>query len=137
AFLNYRHSADPEVLRNAAHSLHYLGSEERTNYPLALAVDDWGAGFGLTAQVSAEVDPERICRMMQVALEGLVGALETHPERPVRELEVLPPGELEQLLVRWNETAAAYPQERCIHELFEEQVRKAPGEIALVYEQQQ
>ena len=31
------------------------------------------------------------------------------------------------MLVEWNETAAEYPQDRCIHELFEEQVGADAG----------
>jgi len=37
-------------------------------------------------------------------------------------------GEVErrQLLYEWNETVVEYPREKCIHELFEEQVEKTP-----------
>ena len=37
-------------------------------------------------------------------------------------------------LVEWNATARAYPQERCIHELFEAQARQRPDAVALVHE---
>src|SRR6202020_422240 len=47
-------------------------------------------------------------------LEQLVDALESDPARPVSELEVLSDEEREQLLVKWNETAAPYPQALCI-----------------------
>ena len=40
------------------------------------------------------------------------------------------------MLVEWNDTAAEYPKDRCIHELFEEQVERAPDSVAVVYEQQ-
>ena len=39
--------------------------------------------------------------------------------------------------MQWNRTEAAYPAERCIHELFEAQVSRTPEAIALIYEQQQ
>jgi amino acid adenylation domain-containing protein len=42
----------------------------------------------------------------------------------------------EQLLVEWNNTAKAYPQDRCIHELFEQQVERTPDAVALVFEDQ-
>ena len=44
--------------------------------------------------------------------------------------------ERKQLLAEWNATEAEYPEDKCIHELFEEQVRRTPGAIALVYEEQ-
>ena len=42
-------------------------------------------------------------------------------------LEVLPAAERRQVLVEWNATAAEYPQDKCIHELFEEQVEQDAG----------
>ncbi len=52
-----------------------LYGEERTNYPVGLSVDDLGNAIGLTAQVNAEIDPRRVCELMQRALEGMVRAL--------------------------------------------------------------
>lgn len=37
-------------------------------------------------------------------------------------------------LLQWNDTKANYPNDRCIHEIFEEQVEKTPNNIAIVYE---
>ena len=42
--------------------------------------------------------------------------------QPVRTLEVLPEEERRQVLYEWNETGREYPRDKCIHELFEEQV---------------
>ncbi|WP_213257768.1 AMP-binding protein, partial [Bradyrhizobium sp. sBnM-33] len=40
------------------------------------------------------------------------------------------------LLEELNRTAAPYPEQQCIHELFEAQVRKAPDAVAVVYQDQ-
>ncbi|RMP57304.1 Amino acid adenylation, partial [Pseudomonas syringae pv. atrofaciens] len=53
ALLNYRHSGD-EALTTEADAvwagIQVLNAEERSNYPLALNVDDLGEGFILNAQ---------------------------------------------------------------------------------------
>ncbi|WP_284283134.1 condensation domain-containing protein, partial [Bradyrhizobium liaoningense] len=130
ALLNYRHNT-PAAISGAGpddelSGVEWLGGEERTNYPLTLAVEDFGEALGLTAQVVEGISAERVCGYMQRALEQLAEALAHAPNTPVRELDILPPAERAYLLEELNRTAAPYPEQQCIHELFEEQVRKAP-----------
>src|SRR4029453_10656490 len=42
-----------------------------------------------------------------------------------------------QQLVEWNDTKTDYPQDRCIHQLFEAQVERTPDAVAVVCEGQQ
>ncbi|MFC1617491.1 amino acid adenylation domain-containing protein, partial [Candidatus Margulisiibacteriota bacterium] len=39
--------------------------------------------------------------------------------------------ELYKIMVEWNNTYTPYPEEKCIHELFEEQVMRTPDNLAL------
>ncbi|MGF6482694.1 amino acid adenylation domain-containing protein [Paraburkholderia sp. JPY419] len=138
ALLNYRHNTLAALQGGAADDvlggIEWLGAQERTNYPLTLSVEDCGQALGLTAEAVEPVSAERICGYMQHALEHLAGLLERSPHTPVRELEILPAAERRYLLEELNRTEAAYPSERCIHELFEAQVRRAPEAVALVHE---
>src|ERR1700730_953776 len=47
------------------------------------------------------------------------------------------PAERHQLLIEWNTTQAAYPKDRCLHELFERQVERTPHAIALIDEDEE
>jgi amino acid adenylation domain-containing protein len=129
--LNYRHSAKRTGPRpRPAGGMIY--GEERSNYPLALSVDDLGEGFWLTGQVMhASLDPVRICGLVHRALEGLVEALETAPARAVGRIEVLPAEERALVLEGWNRTEADYPAGSCIHELFEQQAERTPDATAV------
>ncbi|MEX4005504.1 condensation domain-containing protein, partial [Paraburkholderia sp. EG285A] len=134
--LNYRHNM-PAAISGAEDGLsgvEWLGVEERTNYPLTLSVEDFGEALGLTAQVAEGVSADRVCGYMQHTLAQLAEALERAPNTPVRELDILPPDERAYLLEELNRTAAAYPSDKCIHELFEAQVRQAPDAVAVVYQ---
>ncbi len=137
ALLNYRHSPARATTSGAAsiagEGVALLHSEERTNYPFSLSVDDLGDGFRVTAQVDPSVRPERVCLFMRVALEQLVEALETSPATEVRSLDVLPEAERRRVLIEWNDTASDYPKDRCIHQLFETQAAHAPDAIAVAF----
>ncbi len=134
--LNYRHSAPPIIVDETSSGIESFSGQERTNYPFVLSVEDFGHALGLTAQVVQPFDPERICGYMQQALESLVEALEQAPETPVWTLEILPETERTLLLKTWNATETAYPEQLCIHQLFEQQVEKNPDATALVYDEQ-
>jgi amino acid adenylation domain-containing protein len=43
--------------------------------------------------------------------------------------------EMRQLLVEWNDTQAEFPSDKCVHELFEEQVERTPEAAAVVHEE--
>ena len=54
-----------------------------------------------------------------------------------RKLPILTEQEQQKILVIWNDTKREYPKNKTIHQLFEEQVRKTPNNIAVVYENKQ
>ncbi|MEL5450757.1 amino acid adenylation domain-containing protein [Serratia bockelmannii] len=130
ALLNYRHN-DGEALA-LPEGVSLIGADERTNYPFVLSVDDGMDSLALTAQVIDPIEASRVCRYMQQALTALVNALEHTPEMPVRELSILPDDEYALLINGWNATAQPYPQDVCLHGLFEAQVRRTPDAVALV-----
>ncbi|WP_229699082.1 condensation domain-containing protein, partial [Wenjunlia tyrosinilytica] len=95
SLFNYRHSvpADPAVAGAAASGFEVLHSEERTNYPVVVSVDDVGTGFAVTAQVDDRLDPDRVCGLLLNAVREISRALEAAPGAPVSGLEVLPEAE--------------------------------------------
>lgn len=94
---------------------------------------------GLTGTLEYNTDlfnPDTITRMVghfQTMLESIVG----DPYQGISELSILTPAERQMLLVDWNNTQIDYPQEACIHHLFEAQVEKTPDAIALIFANQE
>jgi len=66
--------------------------------------------------------------------ERLLESVVKGPGLRIGELELLSIQERRQILEGWNETAVEYPKDKCLHELFEEQVERSPGTVAVVYE---
>ncbi|MBN3950378.1 MAG: amino acid adenylation domain-containing protein [Nostoc sp. NMS7] len=76
---------------------------------------------------------ERMAGHFQTLLEGIV----TNPEQDLSDLPLLTPAEQHQLLIQWNDTQAEYPNEACIHQLFEAQVERTPNAVAVVFAEEQ
>jgi amino acid adenylation domain-containing protein len=56
-----------------------------------------------------------------------------NPHKPISELGALTDDELQQIVIDWNETQANYPKEKCLHQLFEEQVKRTGGRVAVMH----
>ena len=95
--LNYRHSApSPEGGRSDASGIQVLAAQERTNYPIAVSVDDLGEGFAVTAQTDRRIDPQRMVRYVCTAVQSLVRGFGGGPA-DARAVAVDPPGTWEAL----------------------------------------
>ncbi len=68
--------------------------------------------------------------------ETLLASATENPDAAISQLEILKPSDRHQLLVEFNNTQTNYPQDKCIHHLFEQQVERTPNNIAVVFEDQ-
>jgi amino acid adenylation domain-containing protein len=68
--------------------------------------------------------------------QNLLTAIAANPNMGIFELSMLSDEERYQLLSLWNETHTDYPSDKCIHQLFEEQVKRTPDAVAVVCSEQ-
>ncbi|WP_257236992.1 non-ribosomal peptide synthetase [Nostoc sp. 'Peltigera malacea cyanobiont' DB3992] len=81
-------------------------------------------------------DKATISRMVE-HFKTLLSAIVANPEERIANLPLLSEAELDQVLVEWNNTQADYPQDKCIHQLFEEKVQQYPDSIAVNFANEQ
>jgi len=76
---------------------------------------------------------ERLAGHWQKLLEGIVA----DSNQPIDAITLLTDAEWQEQVVEWNATQTAYPQNQCLHELFEEQVERTPEAVAIAFELEQ
>ncbi|HEX4646645.1 MAG TPA: amino acid adenylation domain-containing protein, partial [Verrucomicrobiae bacterium] len=102
-----------------------------------VAVEEWP--HGLLVEVEYNTDlfmAETVTRMLghfQTLLEGIAA----DPAKKISELPLLDETEQNQILAGWNAARTNYPRDKTISQLFEEQVEKTPGAVALVVDGRQ
>jgi len=64
----------------------------------------------------------------------LLNSVVAQPDASLAGLNLLNDAERHRLLVEWNDTGATYSLDLCLHELFEAQVQRTPGNTAVVYQ---
>ncbi|MGW8768383.1 amino acid adenylation domain-containing protein [Streptomyces sp. NPDC055815] len=136
SIFNYRHhQAAPEASEQDSgtvlEGISTLLTRERTNYPVAVAVDDVGSGFVLTVDAVAAVDAAAVCSMLHACVDNVVAALETAPTTRLSAVEVLPANEVQRVLAEWNGDADEPVAARTAAELFEAQAARTPDAVAV------
>ena len=106
-------------------------------FDLALSIENTASNLIAEWEYNSDLfDDSTIARMagnFQTMLAGIVA----NPQQPISQLPLLTEIEQHQLLVEWNNTQVDYPLDKCIHELFEEQVERNPDAVAVVYQDEQ
>jgi amino acid adenylation domain-containing protein/non-ribosomal peptide synthase protein (TIGR01720 family) len=133
------------VLQNAPMSavelsgltLQALQTESSTaKFDLTLLMEETESGIRGALEYNTDLfDAATIARMAE-HLQTLLAGIVANPEQQIAQLPLLTANEQHQLLA-WNQTYAEYSLNRCIHELFEEQVEKTPDAVAVVFVEQQ
>src|SRR5205814_2787992 len=91
--------------------------------------DAWSGFVGYNSDLFSLSTIERMIGYYQTLLEAVLA----ESDRPVSQAPMLTPAEQHQLLVEWNDNVVDYPQNKCLHRLFEEQVEKTPEAVAAVF----
>ena len=79
--------------------------------------------------------PETVRRFLRM-MEILADSVCRHPEKRISALEIMDKQEKQKLLDAWNDTRQAYPKDKALSRLFENQAKKTPDNIAVQFEKQ-
>jgi amino acid adenylation domain-containing protein len=103
-----------------------------TQVDLTLSFQESGSELSGTVEYRTDLyDAPRIRRLIG-HLQTVLETLDDDLDCPVSAVPLLTVAERGQLLVEWNQTAAPYPDDRCIFQLFEEQAARIPEAVAVV-----
>ncbi|WP_414542081.1 amino acid adenylation domain-containing protein [Nostoc sp. CCY0012] len=109
-----------------------ISAVDNTNYPLTISVIPAKKLEIVIDYQSDRFDFATIHRMLghlQILLQGMVN----NPHSEIKDLSLLTDTEKHQLLVEWNSNKVEYPQNICLHQLFESIVEQTPDAIAVEF----
>uniref|UniRef100_UPI0025D47465 non-ribosomal peptide synthetase n=1 Tax=Pseudomonas sp. UBA4617 TaxID=1947318 RepID=UPI0025D47465 len=109
--------------------------QEQTNYPLTLVVE-LGAMLSMRYSHDRALWSDEHVGRLAGYFATLLRALTESADAVIGELPLLDQPERQRLVEGWNDTQAAYPDERSIHQLIEAQVFATPDAPALVFGEQ-
>jgi amino acid adenylation domain-containing protein len=108
---------------------------ERTTakFDLTLEVVEKDRGLYCLFEYSTALFKEETIRRFSAYFKNIVSwmAGADHLAKRVLDIEIISPEEKKRLLYEFNDTSAAYPAHKTIHQLFREQAARTPGNTAL------
>ncbi len=110
-------------------------TQVQAKFDLMLNAVELESGMAFEWEFNTDLFDRSTIERMAAHFVSLLEDMLSSPNKNVYAIEFLSEGERHQSLVQWNDTQADFPQERCIHEFFEEQVNKNPDAIALAFEE--
>jgi amino acid adenylation domain-containing protein len=93
-----------------------------------------GAMLSCCAEYNTDLFDAGTVRRMLGHYEKVLESVVSNPDQCLSDIQLLTEDERERMLVEWNRTAAEYPREKCVHQLFEQQVAATPKSVAVVFD---
>jgi len=109
---------------------------ETTKFDLTLSVHEGGSGLRAAVQYATDLFDETTMVRMLAHFETLLESIVSQPHWHIDELPILTKPERRQLLT-WSETKETHETDKCLHQVFGEQVKRTPEAVAVVFEDQQ
>ncbi|WP_425390980.1 amino acid adenylation domain-containing protein [Ekhidna sp.] len=107
---------------------------EVEKFDLSIFIDDSGEKLeGTISYATSLFHKDTIVRLVN-HYTYLLSQLANDPKQPYSQISLLDTNEYQRVILDWNSTEKQYSDELTIHELFEEQVKRTPDEVALVFE---
>ncbi len=105
-------------------------------YDLSLIVEEYSEKIKIIFTYRTDIFEASTIERWAHNFKTLLESIAANPEEHIETLPLLTEAEKKQVIVEWNNTGADYPRDKCIHELFEEQVERTPDAAAVVFEDQ-
>ena len=135
-FFAFQNTASPGLSLPGLHTEPMEVNTGTSKFDLTLSLAERDGRLTGFFEYSTDLFESARIERMAGHFETLLRSILADPNQPISAVSILTDAERKQILVEWNQAAAGYPKDLCIHELFEAQVERTPDAIAIEFESQ-
>ncbi|MCP4158030.1 MAG: AMP-binding protein, partial [bacterium] len=110
----------------------YKRHHKVSKFDLTLACTEAEDGINCAIEYSTELFKKETVAKFAGYLKAILSRVLDEPSLQIPGLEIIPPEERQKILYDFNDTFIDYPEDKCIHQLFRQQVKRTPGKTALI-----
>ncbi|MCU0286365.1 MAG: amino acid adenylation domain-containing protein [Acidobacteria bacterium] len=108
----------------------FSAHKTQTNYDFVIASFP-GTGLTISFEYNEEIFDKWMVEKLSDSFRQIVNSILDDPKIPLAKINLLTEAEQRKLIYEFNHTAADYPKDKTIHQLFAEQAAQTPDYIAL------
>ena len=112
----------------------YAAENRVSRFDITLNASEQGEGIAFVLEYCTKLFKKETMERLSGHYANILREMAANPGMKISEIDMMSEEERRRILYDFNDTAAEYPKGSTIHELFEEQAEKAPGNTALVFE---
>ncbi|MCP4157819.1 MAG: amino acid adenylation domain-containing protein, partial [bacterium] len=122
----------PEYQKQNQSTMSITSMTSTSKFDLTLNATEEGEHFNLYIEYCTKLFKEATIKRFITYFKEIVRTVSGATNQKISNIEIITEEEKHQILYEFNDTAADYPRDKTIHQLFEEQVERTPGNIGLV-----
>src|SRR5581483_2972294 len=103
------------------------------NFDLGVNLTEIDGGLQMDCRYNAGLFSAETIQRWLGHFQTLLESIAKNSRQRVSKLRLLSADEPQKILVEWNSTRMDFPREKCIHQLFEEQVARTPNATAIFF----
>ncbi|HEV7673042.1 MAG TPA: condensation domain-containing protein, partial [Candidatus Angelobacter sp.] len=111
-----------------------IPSTGATKFDLSIYIQELMEGLRGQLEYRSDIFEETTIHRLAGHYVNALHRIAEDPESKIGRYDLLSASERHQVLYEWNETRTEFASDRCVHELFEEQVGRSPEATAVVFE---
>ncbi|MEP6467794.1 MAG: condensation domain-containing protein, partial [Parafilimonas sp.] len=104
-----------------------------TKFDLSFSINENSEGLRVSVNYSTDLYVRKTIERMFGHFEELLKSIVNTPQHKISQLRFLTEAEEKQILLDFNNTSKDYPKDKSIVDLFDERVKKSPGDTAVIY----
>ena len=132
----FQNNGYPHINLNNVKSEYYIPDNNISKFDLTLEVIPINNEYALRFEYCTKLYEEDFIKRFSTHYINILNSILENEEIKIADIDMLSEEEKNKILYEFNNTKVEYPKEKTIVELFEEQVKKTPNNIAIVFEDQ-
>ncbi|MDP7041521.1 MAG: amino acid adenylation domain-containing protein, partial [Gammaproteobacteria bacterium] len=132
-FVVHQYSSQEELAISGADTADYPVAPGTTMYDLFLQLIEMEDCFNGSIEYSTDLFERDSIERMAAHFETLLTGIAANPDSPILDLPLMSEAESQRLTGDWNATAADYPRDLQVQQLFEQQAAKTPDKTAVIH----